>query len=157
EKQIVISPAHSWDLAYQLVVLLRVLERNHLAHCDISGANVMVRTGDGSAAWTVNLIDFDELYWPRAPQPPELPGGTPGYCRGSRGQWEESGDRFAAAVLLAEMLGWRDAQVRGRRSGESYFAPPECEAAASERYSLLEAFLGGLHPALEQLFAQAWS
>lgn len=142
----------TWEIAYQLVRLVRVLERNHIAHCDLSGGNVMVNLDTRR----VHLIDFDEVYWPDAPLPAVLPTGTPGYRRRVESQWVESSDRFPMAVLVAEMLGWRDAAVRHNSSGDSFFTDEDCLGQDSGKYQLLEEFMYGLHSELGELLKRAW-
>ncbi|HEX9990897.1 MAG TPA: hypothetical protein VGE45_20760 [Chloroflexia bacterium] len=142
----------SWEIAYQFLVLARVLERNGIAHCDLSGGNVMVNLDK----LTVNLIDFDEVYWSGAPNPVVLPTGTPGYRKKMESQWKSTGDRFATAVLVAEMLGWRDETVRSKSSGDSFFSDEDCATQDPERYRLLGQFLSDLHPSLGELFERAW-
>jgi hypothetical protein len=151
-----LSTEASWALAYDCVVLLRVLERNQIAHCDISGGNVIVHPDQKGHGRQVTVIDFDEVYWPGAPRPRLVPAGTPGYRRRDHQQWEASGDRLAAAILIAEMLGWRDSHVRSHSSGDSYFDDDECGSLDSERYQTLQRFLIELSPRLGTLFEHAW-
>src|SRR5437868_6409659 len=70
-----IDPNTSWEIAYQLVRLVRVLERQRIAHCDLSGGNIIVSLNRRK----VTLIDFDDIYWLGAPPPSVEPTGTPGY------------------------------------------------------------------------------
>ncbi len=142
----------SWKLAYELAVIMSVLERNRIAHCDLSGSNVLVRPRAGK----VTLIDFDDLYWETSPPLQIEPTGTPGYRQRDEVQWNLYGDRFASAILIAEMLGWRDPRVHAARSGDSYFSEADFTADNSRRYALLHNLLCQLHPELGQLFEQAW-
>ncbi len=142
----------SWQLAYHFAATVTLLERNKIAHCDLSGGNVLVDINKHS----VELIDFDEVYWPDAPPPVVTPTGTPGYRKDDRSQWCGEGDRFAAAVLLAEILGWRDKTVRVSSSGNTYFSAKLNQPEDEDRYRLLQDFLSHLQPQLGDLFKRAW-
>jgi len=151
--QFPINDSTSWKLAYDLLVSLTVLERNHTAHCDLGSNNVIVDLQNPQTT----LIDFDEVYWPDAPVPAGLPTGTPGYRRGTQNQWKASGDRFATAILVAELLGWRNAQIQNRSSGESFFSEAEYNDLSSARYLELQEFLDQLDSKLGSLFRKAWN
>jgi hypothetical protein len=106
----------------------------------------------------VALVDLEDLYGPDLAQPDKLPGGSPGYAHKTAptGLWSADADRFAGAVLLAEMLGWCDARVCQATFGETYFDPDEMQQHTG-RYSLL---FGALRDqwgvATARMFAQAW-
>src|SRR5262249_5127062 len=99
-------------------------------------------------------------YGPNLPQPVEAPAGQDGYQhRTSRqlGQWNAEGDRFGAAILLAEMLGWSDARVRQNSADEHYFSAAEMQEADSPRYRLLyEVLRDEYAPTVAEPFEQAW-
>lgn len=70
--------------------------------------------------------------------------------------WSAEADRFAGALLIAEMLGWCDERVRQASWSENYFDPQEMQSAC-ERYELLARVLcerWGEGPA--RLFEQSW-
>ncbi len=145
----------SRQLAWQLATLLASLEVGGMAHCDISGANVLfdLQTLDPQ------LIDVEDLFSPGAQPPRAIPAGTPGYqhLTSAQGQWKATGDRFAAAILLSEMLGWHDANVQSQCHGESFFDPAEMQNPASPRLPILSAALRQHDPALSALLARAWN
>jgi hypothetical protein len=146
----------SWQLANDLLVLLSLLERNQVAHCDLSGGNLLVDLRSGR----VNLIDFDDVFWPGAPAPKWSVDGTPAYSKPGDRTFRASGDRFGTAVLLAEILCWRDARIRAqveaRALGPTLFTPDECAGIDNEHYREVHLFLSQLHHELGELFAQAW-
>lgn len=86
------------------------LESACLAHRDLSGANIIVDPLNVE----VHLIDWDSLYHPTLDLPPNAAPGTEGYTapfvRGDGGgadarlTWREGADRFALAILNAEIL-----------------------------------------------------
>ena len=96
-------------LATHLSKCLHKLEHEGVAHCDISGGNVLI----DRYQLKIELIDLEDLFGPNIPSPTGYPMGTLGYQHRSSpknifGQWLLEGDRFSAAVLLAEMLTWHD-------------------------------------------------
>jgi pyruvate/2-oxoglutarate dehydrogenase complex dihydrolipoamide acyltransferase (E2) component len=109
---------------------------------------------------TIELVDIEELYGPNQPHPVELPAGQDGYQHRqgrSEGQWHANGDRFAGAVIIAEMLGWADARVRQYSADEHYFSAAEMQDPDSARLKILLESLRDQHGAeLATLFDQAW-
>lgn len=141
-------------LAESMAWVLYALEYNHLAHCDLSSGNVIV---DPDMV-QIHLIDVEDLYSPWLVPPPFISYGSMGYQhkRAARaGQWGPLGDRFAGAVLVAEMLGWAHPEVRQRAWGESYFAPDELQKDG-ERYRLLVEAIRIYDPGFAEAFEQAW-
>jgi formylglycine-generating enzyme required for sulfatase activity len=132
-----LTPDHSLRIARSLADVLLHMEERGLAHCDISGPNVLL-----SPEGKVEFVDLEEMYGPELVRPKALPGGSPGYAHKTapEGLWRDEADRFAGAVLLAEMLGWCDERVCGSSWGEGYFAPDEM-GTNSRRFHLLQSVL----------------
>ena len=156
-----LEPGESLTLARGLAEVLATLEQRRLAHCDLSGSNVMlpglVADGGGDREAVV-LVDVEQMYGPNVERPELLPGGSSGYVhrRAPEGVWGAQADRFAGAVLLGEMLGWCDERVRKAGWEETFFAPEEMQRE-TRRYQLLvevleERWGGGVR----QLFERAW-
>ncbi|MBN1123262.1 MAG: hypothetical protein JXJ17_19480 [Anaerolineae bacterium] len=141
-------------LAESLAWVLYALELNQLAHCDLSSGNVIIDPELNQ----VHLVDVEDLYSPWLTPPPMVPAGTPGYQHrevGKTGQWGPSADRFAGAVLLAEMLGWAHPDIRQQAYSESFFAPDEMQQE-SNRYATLQDILRIYDPGLSEAFEAAW-
>lgn len=157
-----LDPRESLLLARSLAKVLSNMEQRGLAHCDISGSNVLlpklVKNNIEDGFSYVELVDVEQMYAPGYEKPDVLVGGSPGYYGKniSSNLWSGYADRFAGAILLAEMLGWCDEEVRNKAYGESYFAPKEIQQE-SERYTLL---LSSLHrnwgDKIATLFEQVW-
>jgi hypothetical protein len=154
-----LTPAQSLALASSLTRILTTLEQQGLAHCDLSAPNVLLPAlVNPQAASAVELVDVEQMYGPGLPRPESLSSGTAGYAPAhpTDALWSPNGDRFAGAILLTEMLGWCDENVRQAAWGESYFDPAEIQQDG-ERYRVL-------HRALEahwgkpvaDLFERAW-
>jgi WD40 repeat protein len=110
------------------------------------------------------LVDVEGLYAPGLPRPEVLPSGSSGYAHRTarEGLWGPTADRFAGAVLLAEMLGWGDESVREACYGETYFDPAEmpsvAQASACDRYqTLLSALARHYDQPVADLFERAWT
>ncbi len=147
-------PDQSRALADYTAWVLYALELNEMAHCDLSSGNVII----DSDLMQVNLVDVEDIYSPWLRCPSMVPAGTPGYRHRevvTSGQWGPYGDRFAGAVLLAELLGWAVPDVRERAWGESYFSPDELQQD-TERYHLLHEALSAYEASFEDAFEEAW-
>lgn len=138
--------------AQMLAETLVGMEERGLAHCDLSGPNLILLPGGG-----IELVDLEEMYAPDLVRPKALPGGSPGYAHRTapEGLWREEADRFAGAVLIAEILGWAEEKIREQAWGEGYFQPEDM-GANCERFHLLCNVLRRWDPALKDLFEAAW-
>jgi serine/threonine protein kinase len=151
----ILSREDCLSLAGSAARTLATLEQAGIAHCDISSGNVLV----DPVSFRVQLIDVEELFVPNWPAPSNLPTGTPGYQHPNaarRVRWAEVADRFAAAILLSEMLGWYDQRVRQASFGESYFESSELQSRASKRFLSLRRALEPYELGVESLLDRAW-
>jgi len=147
------SPERSLSIARAFSNQLMTLEEKGLAHCDVSGANLIIQSGDIPA-----LIDLEEMYGPGFLEPESLPAGSPGYAHRSapNGQWNSTTDRFSGAILLAEMLCWFDPTVRDAAWGESYFAPKDMQNENKCLDVLKTSLKAHYGERILDLFNQAW-
>jgi hypothetical protein len=157
-----LSPEQSLALAYQFAQVLAGMERRQIAHCDLSGANLilpMLAGGGPPPGSQIELVDVEYLYAPGLESPESLPEGSPGYTHkaSSLKPWSPDAGRFAGAVLLAEMLGWCDPRVPKAASGESYFDPGELGQNV-DRFAILTGTLREQWgDGMARLFEHAWS
>ena len=162
-----LTPTKSLALARSLAKVLAVMERRGLAHCDLSGANVMLpewgdfdrRAPAGTEDVDIVLVDVEQMYGPGMERPEKLPGASPGYAHrsASDGLWGEWADRFAGAVLMGEMLGWCDEQVRqAAGEGESYFNPDEMQQETTRYRLLIQVLEARWGHDVAAAFEQAW-
>ncbi|MBM3203785.1 hypothetical protein FJZ55_07780 [Candidatus Woesearchaeota archaeon] len=157
------TPEQSLRLARALLHLLAEMEECGLAHCDLSGPNLILPALAANRSATtgadVALVDVEQMFGPGLNKPEILPGGTAGYAHkiAPTGLWSVNTDRFAGAVLLAEILGWCDERVRRSAAGESYFTPEEIQKEDSDRGRLLSRSLHDYWgAATATLFENAW-
>jgi WD40 repeat protein len=164
-----LTPQQALDLARAFADLLSRMEQNGLAHCDLSGPNVLLPMLAGQTAdrrpqtayrppSAVELVDVEGLYAPGLPRPEALPSGSSGYAHRTarEGLWGPTADRFAGAVLLAEMLGWCDPQVVQAAWGESYFDPQEMQQDTPRYRTLMAALERRWGSNVARLFERAW-
>ena len=141
-------------LARRTAEVLAGLEAHGLAHADVSSTNVIVEAGPA-----VELIDVEDMYHERFGDVPHVPAGSPGYAH-PRHVGESCrnpyGDRFAASVLLAEMLAWPVPGVRRATADISLFEPTELGRRGA-RYKRVQAALTDLSSELAALFERAWT
>lgn len=139
-EQTELNPEQSLALARSFLNVLVNMEQQGLAHCDLSAPNVMI-TGLPDEP-EVQLVDVEDIYAPGLSRPAALPAGASGYAHrtAQNGLWQPEADRFAGAVLTAEMLSWCDDRVQANAAGEHYFATEELQKD-SERYRLLQTVL----------------
>jgi hypothetical protein len=151
-----LPPETSLALARSLAGVLMRMEEQGIAHCDLSAPNVMLPLLAGGAG--VELVDLEGLYAPGMPRPQELSSGSAGYAhrQATGGLWGPEADRFAGAVLLAEMLGWCDPQVVQAAWGESYFDPAEMQQQTPRYRTLVAALERRWGSNVARLFERAW-
>jgi len=159
-----LTKKQSFDLAHALVFTLTIMEQQYISHGDLSSPNLMLpglleKEGESNASDPlVELVDVEQLFHRSFDQPDSLPAGSPGYAhRTARdGLWGPDADRFAGAVLLAEILAWCSPELRATSWGESYFDPGEMQEKC-ERYSSLSRILSELWGSeVSSLFEKAW-
>ena len=133
--------------------VLAALEESGLAHCDVAAPNIIINATTGMA----HLIDVEDMFAPGFAPPGALPAGTDGYAHltASTGLWNRHADRFAGAVLIAEMAAWHDPEIRDKADEEHYFGAQEMQQDVP-RYQLIKRVLTDLDPPLAELFEQAW-
>ena len=151
-----VTQAQSLEMAKRLSAALSEMEKAGLAHCDLSGANVIVSFTSGRI--DVMFVDVEDMYGPEFEKPGSLPIGTPGFNHKglAKGSWFGNADRFSGAVLLAEMLAWCDDRVRRIAYGDTFFDPKEMQSS-SERYQvILRALRDHWGNWVGDLFAKAW-
>ncbi len=144
----------SLSLAYAFVSVVAALEEHGLAHCDLSSSNFIFSNEFSH----VELIDIEDLFGDGLSKPKEMPRGTGGYAPEwirSDGIWEAGADRFPAAILVGEMIGWQFAAVRDASAGDSYFADGEF-GHRSQRFRILSERLRQVHPEIADLFTAVW-
>lgn len=153
-----LSAEQSLRLADAFLDILTTLEDGQIAHGDISGPNLILDNLEGEEI-ALQLVDVEQLYAPSLPRPAEVLGGSPGYAhhRSGVGLWQPDMDRFAGAVLLAEMLIWCDERAREAASGETYFADEELQRDSKRLETLRLVLDEQWGHQVRELFDRAWA
>jgi hypothetical protein len=148
-------------LGREFLALMAQLEERRFAHADLAPGNVVIEVrASPTTRPAVELIDLEDMYMPGAPVPSTGYCGTPGYRHpvGDTGQsiWGPAGDRYAAAVLTAEMLLLGEPTFAARATDTGYFGGHRFDPAAQRRYEAAAAWLGREVPRFGQALAEAW-
>lgn len=156
-----LTPEQSLSLARALARVLTEMEERSIAHCDISAANVLLPGLDATSSngFAVELVDVEQLYASDMQRPNPLIAGTPGYLPQDltgAALWNVTGDRFAGAVLLAELLGWCDERVRTAAHEGSYFQQDEMQADSQRYRTLLTVLQEHWGPEIAKRFSSVW-
>ncbi|PZD94585.1 hypothetical protein DNH61_16590 [Paenibacillus sambharensis] len=153
----------SLHTARSLAEVLSYMEQRGLAHCDLSGPNVMIPgllhdITPAVKSW-VQLIDIEQIYASQLDKPEHLSKGSPGYASirpGHQPMWNKYADRFAGGVLIAEMLAWFDPEIRSHSWGESYFDPERMQEDEQRAELLTEVLKRTYGSEVAALFRQVW-
>jgi hypothetical protein len=141
-------------LARSLAQCLTALEGKGMAHCQLTGENVLI---DGSRE-RVELADLEHVYAPGWEKPPPWPATTTGYSHRSGGSpdWTPLEDRYAGSIMLAELLAWHTDEIRAAAWGRSFFDPspsPRNDERAELLANTLEEHYGRM---AADLLRRAW-
>jgi hypothetical protein len=141
------------------------MEDKGIAHCDLSGPNLIVdlvglRSLNGSKSrFQPSLIDLEELYAPDFVQPKKLPAGSAGYAHKTvkNGIWTVDADRFAGAILLSNILTWHYKPMLEESFGEQFFDPDEIHQSCKRQELMSHALKSQYGEDLQELFEHAWN
>ncbi|KAA8787476.1 hypothetical protein EC604_26950 [Paenibacillus amylolyticus] len=158
-----LTAEESLQLARALAGTGSAMEQRGLAHCDMSAPNVMIpffsEVQNSALTSAVELVDVEQMYGSKMDRPDALLAGSPGYAAHRTvhsGLWSSYADRFAGAVIIAEMLCWSDPAIVEKAWGESYFDQHEMQTT-SERYFAMRGSLENRWGSkLSDLFIRAW-
>jgi hypothetical protein len=129
------------------------LERQRVAHTDISAGNVIFR----AASRPTELLDLEDVYMPGAKQPSQTTPGTPNYQHAAKKPtWCPEGDRYATAVLASEILLLSDATSARKATDSGFFGGHREAADACERYEEAQRWFQTQAPTFGELFHVTW-
>jgi hypothetical protein len=139
--------------AQRFLQILSALEEADIAHTDISSGNVII-TPQGE----VELLDLEDIYGPGFPKPNITGPGTPGYQHpAKRPTWCPEGDRYAAAILAAELLLLQFDSAANETTTTGFFAEQTCATdAGRNRFQLAIGLLGPTFPNFLRTLEAAW-
>lgn len=149
-----LTPVRSHGLALSLARTLAAMEPQKLTHGALGGPHVLISDNPS----TIELVSLEHVSGPGLPVGARTSDGPVGYThRSAQGSsWSPAQDRFAGAILLAEILGWCDPQVLAARAGDHYFDPAELQMPCP-RYRILATSLGSQWGGeVVRMLATAW-
>jgi serine/threonine protein kinase len=140
-------------LCARFLKVVRSLEQAGISHTDISAGNVVVRVGPPA----IQLLDLEDMSLPGSPVPPKQRAGAPGYRHpANESVFCPEGDRYAAAVLAAEILVLVRREFVVLATDTGVFGGNVHEFDAAERYDAVKGWLGQVAPRFAEAFARAW-
>ncbi len=150
------QPENYFQIAKTLIRVVNNLEKQGLAHCDLSNNNFIIVNGFSE----IQLIDVEDMYAPDMPRPiPDISYGTIGYRTpwiAERGLWGPESDRFSLAILCSEIIAWHNPEIRENRSGNTSFFDEDEIGEESDRFKLMTRYLDSTNTALPGLLEKAW-
>jgi hypothetical protein len=143
-------------LCDRFLEVIEGLEAKRVAHTDISPGNIMVQLDPVD----VQLLDLEDMYTPGALPPVELNKGSQGYRHrsGDEGEtsWRAEGDRYAAAVLAAEMLVLTNLELARKATEEGFFTDHRGAPQGMSRFREAQAWLENTAPEFAVVFERSW-
>ena len=140
------------------------MEIKGIAHCDLSGPNLIIdltalkKSNGKLVRLQPSLIDLEELYAPGFDRPKKVPAGSSGYAHKAvkNGIWSLDADRFAGAILLSNILVWHNKHLHEESYGEHFFDPDEIHQNCKRQELISEALQCEFGSDVQALFNQAW-
>jgi len=149
EKQ-AISRQQAWTMAKSLAETLATLEQHGMAHGRLTAANLLLPCLHPQAeekVYPIELVDLEHAYHPDWKAQDGIRDE----------QWGPYADRLSGALLLVEMLGWMDPQIRQIARARGYFFPQELHRDGERYRKLLACLRKNWGDPLAQLFERAWA
>jgi hypothetical protein len=144
-------------LCQRFLKVLDGLEAAGIAHTDISAGNVAVDL----KALDVQLLDLEDLFITGVVAPPHQNAGSKGYrhhtCDLGKTCWCPEGDRYAAAIMAAEILILADAQLAGKVTEDGFFIGHCRTIEGNNRFREAKARLNPIAPRFTQLLESSWN
>gem|GEM_PF-1989381 len=145
-----ISRQQAWTMAKALAETLATLEQHGMAHGRLTAANLLLpclQPQTEEKVYPIELVDLEHAYHPDWKEQDGIRDE----------QWGPYADRFSGALLLVEMLGWIDPQIRQIARARGYFFPQELHKDGERYRKLLACLRKNWGDSLAQLFERAWA
>jgi hypothetical protein len=151
------SVAISLQLCKRFLEVLASLEQSGIAHTDLSPGNVVLELSSRD----VQLLDLEDLYMPGSVNS-KVAMGSKGYRHpsgdvGKQNFWRAEGDRYAAAVLAAEILVLANNDLARRATDEGFFTDHRLSKQGGNRFGEAKAWLFKVAPTFASIFERAWT
>lgn len=151
-----LPPATALRLCRRFLEVIAGLEESGMAHTDLSPGNVVFELG----SCDVQLLDLEDMYMPSA-SGAKVARGSQGYRHPSgdisgENLWRPEGDRYAAAVLAAEVLVLSNQNLARLATDEGFFTDHRFGAHATTRFGEAKSLLSKVAPTFAAVFERAW-
>lgn len=147
-------PEKSINLTCNFCRILVSLEQKSIAHGDLSPSNIIISPQQDQ----IELVDVEGMYAPNLSIPEALTPGSPGYAHKSNttGIWDPTSDRFAGAIILAEMLMASSPEFGSLSYGESFFSPKEIQTDCQRYQKVKQTLRASYGSEIADLFITTW-
>lgn len=153
-RKLAVDAGQAMWMSRKFLDVMSGLESRGLAHTDIAPGNVMLDRQRSA----VELIDLEDMYFPNLQKPAVVNGGSPGYRhRAGQDLWRAEGDRYAGAVLAAELLILGNRDLSPLVTSEGFFRANATVDDARHRYVRAADWLRQVAPEFATLFAASWN
>lgn len=140
-------------LCARFLSVVRTLETAGASHTDLACGNVVVQ----QEPIGVQLLDLEDMYLPGAPPPANPRPGSTGYQHRLREPvFCPEGDRYAAAVLAAEILAMANPALTGMGSDTGMFNACAGDPDGDAAYARVDPWLRQIAPEFASAFWRAW-
>lgn len=142
---------------YHLTRVLAQMEAMDIAHTDLSPGNLIVNL----QLREVQLIDLEDMYFADRSNPRFENAGVPGYRPASvangESLWTPAADRYAGAILAAEMLLFSQPGFAGIFTAEGLFRGPAGTPENDTRFKEAAQILKNTFPQFAATFSRTWN
>jgi serine/threonine protein kinase len=143
-------------LCARFLEVMSALEREGAAHTDIAPGNVIVNP----QTFDVQLLDLEDIFVPGSNPPQAQNTGSAGYRHPTADQgkttWCAEGDRYATAVLAAEILLLVNPAQASQTNDNGFFGGDRTTPSGTQRFNSTYPFLQYIAPQFAILFETAW-
>ncbi len=132
------------------------IEKARIVHGDVAPGNVMLNMKSGR----VELLDLEDIYMPGQRAPEQLPVATAGYNHPAPSlgnKWTASADRYATAVLAAEILLLSVPELAIEATDAGVFLGNRTTAQGELRFARCSPILRSIAPEFANRFEHAWN
>jgi hypothetical protein len=150
-RELYLRPGAALHLACQFLGVMEGLERIPATHTDVASGNVTLEAGDLS----IEMLDLEDLFVAGVKDCGNR--GTDGYVHPMGPMLScPEGDRYATAVLAAEMVILAHPALAAEAAEDGYFKGNRALEPGPDRFRAAEPWLTSMAPEFAHCFRQAW-
>lgn len=144
------------QLATRLAEVLAMLERQQMAHCNLGPEKIMLSLDP--LVPLVELVGLEGVYSAHLESRKDLKDSVPEYRHPNETQPGPASDRFAGALLIAEILSWYDDEIKSLflYQSDSLFTVDELGQTTNPKFEAVTGRVKSHHADLAELLQRAW-